>query len=65
MAQQPEQLDQAVADCLLQALTDVEIADATGASVAHVRLAVQRLCDRYEARNRVALALQLQRLVRG
>ena len=52
---------QGVAACILDALDDLEIAEAMGwQRVETVRRMVRELCDRWQARNRVDLALKLR-----
>jgi len=51
--------------CLLDALTDAESAAALGVSIATVRRAVRELCAHWGARNRVELALKLDRIARA
>lgn len=54
-----------VAACVLDAMGDDEAAEALGVDVDDVKAAVRRLASSYHARNRVALALALQREVEG
>jgi DNA-binding CsgD family transcriptional regulator len=51
-----------VAACVLDAMTDAEIAAAVGVHRHTVERDVRELQRRHEARNRVALALALERL---
>ena len=51
-----------VAACLLDGMDTLEIAAATDLQAHEVRACIRALCHRYGARNRVHLALMLQRL---
>ena len=58
-------LQSGVAACLLDAMTDKEASEALGIKPAHVNFILHRLRMKFNARNRVHLALRLQSVVIG
>lgn len=53
-----------VAACLLDALSDIEAAQALDLPVQTVRRVIRELCEHWQARNRVDLAIKLDRIAR-
>ena len=54
-----------VSACVLDAMSDHEASAALGLPIQTVRRVIRELCVHWQARNRVALALQLQRIARA
>lgn len=58
-------LQSGVAACVLDAMTDKEAAKALGKSPTSVSFTLEKLFEKFGARNRVQLALRLQLLALG
>lgn len=54
-----------VAACVLDAHSDHEAATALGLPIQTVRRVIRELCEHWQAKNRVDLALKLDRIARG